>query len=260
MAETIKTRYSKLITSGNRDQHLERARRCAEVTLPMLVPPAGASASTLYPTPYQSLGARGVNNLASKLLLVLLPPAATTSFFRLVIDDITLEQITGSEGMRSEIEEALSRIERAIGLDLEATGIRAVVFEALKYLLVAGNVLLVERDDGTYKMFRLDSYAVKRAPSGECIEIITHEKLSRVEIPANILALLPSKQTSNDADDTVNLYTRCVLVGDMWHCAQEIEDQPIPNSGYTEPKDKSRYLALSPMLISGDDYARSYVE
>ena len=66
--------------SINREIFLERARDSSELTLPTLIPPKSASNVTRYPTPYQGIGARGVNNLASKLLLALLPP--NSPFFR----------------------------------------------------------------------------------------------------------------------------------------------------------------------------------
>ena len=40
------------------------------------------------PTPWQSVGAKGVTTLASKLMLALLPPQ--TSFFKLQIDESTI--------------------------------------------------------------------------------------------------------------------------------------------------------------------------
>ena len=64
----------------NRDVYLERARDAASLTIPMLMPPQGHSSSTVYDQPFSSVAARGVNNLASKLLMTLLPPNAP--FFR----------------------------------------------------------------------------------------------------------------------------------------------------------------------------------
>lgn len=260
--KSLKSEYGKL--ASQRDVYLNRARECAKVTLPMLVPPEdgdtsiGNSAHT-YETPYQSVGARGVNHLASKLLLVMFPPQSASSFFRLVIDEILLEQLTQSEGMRAEIEESLSRIERAISLDLEASGVRGPWFEALKYLLVAGNVLLVERDDGAYKMHKLDQFVIKRSPSGRPIKVIVRERLSRSELLPEMEQALAGSASDRDKDD-VELYTGCTLVGDMWVCRQELNDGVPIGAPYREPVSKSRFLPLAPLLVTGEDYARSYVE
>ena len=118
--------YSKL--ESDRLPFLTRARDCSKYTLPTLVPPAGHSNATKYYTPYQAIGARGVNNLASKLLLALLPP--NSPFFRLQIDDFTLEQLTKQEGMRAQVEEGLNKIERAVQSEIEAGAIRVSAFRA----------------------------------------------------------------------------------------------------------------------------------
>ena len=65
-------RYSQLET--RREPFLTRARDAAKLTIPSLLPPSGHTGHSKFSTPAQSLGARGVNNLASKLLLALLPP------------------------------------------------------------------------------------------------------------------------------------------------------------------------------------------
>ena len=83
---SVAKRYTQLET--DRTPFLARAREAAELTIPTLMPPDGHSGSTSYSTPYQSIGARGVNNLASKLLMTLLPP--NSPFFRLTMDDFDL--------------------------------------------------------------------------------------------------------------------------------------------------------------------------
>jgi hypothetical protein len=72
MKETAKQRYEKL--QADRQHYLDRARECSELTIPTLIPDDGFESSSELYTPFQSVGARGVNNLASKLLLLLLPP------------------------------------------------------------------------------------------------------------------------------------------------------------------------------------------
>ena len=84
---------------------LERARDAAKLTIPTLVPPEGHTHTTKYFTPFQGVGARGVNNLASKLLLALLPP--NSPFFRLVIDPFELQKLEGAEEIKTEMEKAL---------------------------------------------------------------------------------------------------------------------------------------------------------
>ena len=79
---TLSDRYTRQIAL--RELFLDRARECSEVTIPTLIPDDSETSSQKFSTPYQGVGARGVNNLASKLLLSLLPP--NSPFFRLSID------------------------------------------------------------------------------------------------------------------------------------------------------------------------------
>ena len=69
---TAKSRYNTL--EAIRDPYLDRARDSAEFTIPSIMPREHHTGHTVLYTPYQGIGARGVNNLSSKLLLALLPP------------------------------------------------------------------------------------------------------------------------------------------------------------------------------------------
>ena len=124
--KTAKSLYSECETL--RQTYLERARDCAELTIPTLVPPEGHSYATKYETPYQGIGARGVNNLASKLLLTLFPP--NSPFFRLSVDRYKLREMGGDDESKTELEKALSEIERTVMREVETSALRVPVFEA----------------------------------------------------------------------------------------------------------------------------------
>jgi hypothetical protein len=244
-----------------REPFLMRARECSVYTIPTLVPPQGANANTKYSTPYQSLGARGVNNLAAKLLLALFPP--NSPFFRLAIDDYALEALTQREGARAEAEKALSKMERAVMVDIETTPTRAPQFEGLKHLLVAGNVLEYLQPKGGIKVFRLDQYVVKRDPAGNVLEIITKECMTPLELPEAYRAYLvgdtpPDKAKSTD--DTVEVYTWVRRAGDGWVIHQECNGKTVPGTQGKYPLDKSPWLPLRYISISGEDYGRGFVE
>jgi len=172
--------------AADRDAFLTRARSCAELTIPTLMPPEGHTGSTQYNTPYQSVGARGVNNLASKLLMTLLPP--NQAFFRLTIDDYDLVELGGDA--RGKAEEALARIERSATQVIESKAIRVPTFEALKQLIVAGNALVHMPPKGGMKVFRLDRYVVQRDTMGNILKIITKETIAYDALPENVLQSL----------------------------------------------------------------------
>lgn len=257
-----KTRYEQLKSS--RDPFLIRGRECALYTIPTLVPPDGANSVTIYPTPYQSLGARGVNNLASKLVLSLFPPNQPN--FKLAIDDFALEKLTQKEGSRAEVEEAFNRMERAVMTEIETSPTRAPAFEGIKHLLVAGNGLFFMQPTGGFKLFRLDQYVTKRDPSGHVLEIITMEKVAPVEIPKAArdatLGEMPKQGEGEPAscDDSVEIYTHVCRCDDKWTIVQEINGKKVPGSEGSYPLDKSPWLPLRFIAISGEDYGRGFVE
>ena len=121
---TVASRYNSLSTI--RETFLDRARECAELTLPFLVPPKGHSDATRYITPHQGIGARGLNNLASKLLLALVPPNAP--FFRLKIEDFVLKDMEQDKPLKTDVEKALGEVERAVMGDVEMSADRVQIF------------------------------------------------------------------------------------------------------------------------------------
>lgn len=80
-------RYRELET--DRQPFLDRARECSKLTIPSLIPPDGFVNGQRLPSTFQSIGANGCNNLASKLLLTMLPP--NEPCFRLRVDNMHYE-------------------------------------------------------------------------------------------------------------------------------------------------------------------------
>ncbi|MFB2563642.1 portal protein [Rhizobium sp. IMFF44] len=252
--QTASGRYLQL--SQARSAVLERGRASAKLTIPSLLPSAGHSESSSLPTPFQGIGARGINNLASKLLLALLPP--NSPFFRLMIDDFTLENLTKRKGMRAEVEKGLNKIERALMTEIETTAIRVSAFEALKQLLVAGNVLIYLPTEGGMRVFRLDRYVVKRDPMGNVIEIITREDIAPDMVPEAMKGHVKNKSKSNER--TIELYTHIVRQRDRWTIRQEIKGMTVPQSRGSYPLDKCPWIPLRFTKIDCEDYGRGYVE
>jgi hypothetical protein len=251
---SVANRYAQL--EGARDAFLQRARDAAKITIPTLVPPEGNSGSSNYETPYQSVGSRGVNNLASKLLLTLLPP--NSPFFRLTIDDYDLAQLAGPDA-RGKVEEALSTIERAGLSEIEGSAIRVPVFEALKQLIVAGNALVYMPSKGGMRVYRLDRFVVKRDAMGNVLEIITKESVSPLMLDEETRALLTDPEDRNNKD--YDLFT-CVKRTEKgkWEVFQEVQGIEVPNSRGTYAEDRNPFIPLRFTRIDGEDYGRGFVE
>lgn len=256
---TAKARYERL--AENREIYLSRARECSKLTIPALIRPDGSGKHTNFPTPYQGVGARGVNNLASKLLLSLFPP--NSPFFAMRVDDFAAEEIGQEKGARAKVDAALGKYERSVMQAIEHSGDRAAHFEALKHLIVGGNVLLyLPQGEGT-RVFALDRYVVSRDPMGSMVEAIIKEELYFATLSPEMQALLRVEDPHSDATEPkeeVELYTIFKRVGDQITSYQEINGIRVPDSDGRWPLNKSPVLALRWTRIDGEDYGRSYVE
>ena len=257
--KTLKAEYGRL--SANRDTYLNRARASASITIPALIVPHGHTPHSTLPTPYQSLGARGVNNLASKLLLALLPP--NEPFFKLSMDDSVRQKLGAKVG---DVEKALSNAERAVVRDIETSQYRPSMFVALKHLLVAGNVLTFDDDDNrSLRVFPLTQYVVDRDASGNVLKIIVEETVSPDALPADMREAVQALQRADDSDHSkeiqdVQLYTGICRDDGDWYVWQEVMGVEVPGSRGTYVKDKCPWLAQRLIYVEGEDYGRGYVE
>ena len=240
--------------------YVDRAEESAKFTIPALMPPAYSSSSTqahnkLY-QPYQSLGARGVNSLASNLLMSLLPP--NQSFFRLVIDESAKAEL-GDPAIVSEIERNLSKIEQSVQKEIEIQAYRPPIHEALRLLVVTGNALIHIDSDGHMRTFRLDNYVVQRGPNGTPHKIIIKEQVHLSTLDPEIAQLV---QAEASPDKMVDLYTCINYLHDKkkYLVFQHVEKVLLPNSETMHPPHELPYMALRFTRVDGEDYGRSFVE
>ena len=172
---SLKTKWSKL--DSERNTVLTRAKDCTQLTIPsLLVDQTSHTEDTNLATPYQSLGARAVNNLASKLLLSLLPPNAP--FFRFIPDKIAMMEMEASQpGAAAQVNQQLADIEQALKAQIEREALRVPIFEALKLLVATGNALIYKDKDSNTRVFNLNNYVVKRNAEGKVKELMTLEQV-----------------------------------------------------------------------------------
>ena len=258
---SAKQRYDRL--SSDRSQFLNTARRAAELTLPYLIREDEAytkGAKNLI-TPWQSVGAKGVVTLASKLMLALLPPQ--TSFFKLQVNDINLGEELGPE-IRSELDLSFAKIERTVMESIAASGDRVVVHQALKHLVVAGNALIFMGKEGL-KLYPLNRYAVDRDGNGNVIEIVTKETISKKLVKKFYpdYKQPSTNSTSDDSsyrDDECDIYTHVVRDNNRWVWHQEIDGNILPRSVSKAPLDANPWLVLRFNHVDGEVYGRGRVE
>ncbi len=256
MPQTAKATYANL--ENQRHSYLLRARDCARLTLPHLMTDDGDQSAQRLPTPYQSVGARGVNNLASALLLSLLPPNAP--FFRFILDTkAQMKLMALSPNAKGEVETSLAELERRVSKEIESLGIRSSLFEAVKQLIVCGSVLLYFPDDGPMRVIKLDRFVVKRDPMGNAKKIVIKETVSPAMLPEEIQPFVRSCMCSHE--DTVDIYTCChTMPNGKVEVYQEVEGEIVPDSYGVYPMEQNPFLALRMNRVDGEDYGRSYVE
>lgn len=260
---TAASRYAAL--EPDRNQYLDRARDCSKLTIPSIMPPAGHTSSSQLPTPYQSLGARGVRNLSSKLLLSLFP--TNTPFFQYKVDDVTLEQLAAKRG---DVEKALASRERAVVTEIEKATFRPVAFMSLMHLLIVGNALvyLPHGSDERAQVFRLDQYVCRRDPAGSLLELVIKETLDLASLEPTLRAAVEdtdhfrnaATQATADTLTEVDLYTHVELRDGRFEVYQETCGVVLPGTSGSFTKDLCPYFPLRFSGQPGEHYGRSYVE
>ena len=258
---SAKSRYDRL--SSYRSQFLNTARQAADLTLPYLIreDEVYTKGSLKLTTPWQSVGAKGVVTLASKLMLALLPPQ--TSFFKLQVNDVNLPQELGPE-VRSELDLSFAKIERTIMEAIAASSDRVIVHQALKHLVVAGNALIFMGKDGL-KLYTLNRYVVDRDGNGNVIEIVTKETISK-KLLKKFYPEYESPQPNDPSDnasrheDECDIYTHVTLDNNRWIWHQEVEDKILPKSMGKAPTDANPWLVLRFNHVDGEVYGRGRVE
>lgn len=269
MSGNAAARYATL--TQNRTPYLDRARDCAKLTIPSLLPPAGSTGSSKFTTPEQSMGARGLNNVAAKLLMALFPPNAP--FLKMEVDSITAQEMTQQKGLKDQIDQAFAQYVRRVMTDVEARALRADLYEAFRHLVFAGNVSLYVPEEGRARVYRLDKYACRRDPAGTLLEWVAEEKIAKAAIPEEIRNKLPSVANSETkpttegtvqttaSDELVDLYTHLVLNEEgAYDVYQEVGGEVVPGSEGTYLADKLPFLVLRYNKVDGEDYGRGLIE
>jgi len=251
-----KERYDYL--SSDRSQFLSEAEEATKLTLPYLVRGHEDQSKGMkqLKTPWQSVGAKGVVALASKLSLSLVPPQ--TSFFKLQVDESQLGEIPPE--LKSELDLSFSKIERTILDSIAASDDRVVIHQALQHLVVGGNALIFMGKQGL-KLFPLNRFVIERDGNGNVIEIVTRERISK----KLIYKYLPKEEemplvTSDEPEEEeCDIYTHCKRENNryVWH--QEVKGQVIEESRSKAPADATPWLPLRFNTVDGEAYGRGRV-
>ena len=253
-----RSRYERLTTY--RQQFLDEAIECSRLTLPyLIIDDVTRTTFNSIKTPWQSVGAKCVVTLASKLMLALLPPQ--TTFFKFQIRDDKLGEELPAE-VRSELDLSFAKMERMVMDSIAASSDRVTVHQAIKHLVVGGNALLFMGKDGV-KHYPLNRYVVDRDGNGNVVEIVTKELIHKDLLPNGFTpkAAKEDKMSSEDVsyDKECEVYTHVRLDGNRWVWHQEVYEEVIPGTQGKAPKDASPWLVLRFNTVDGENYGRGRV-
>ena len=253
---TAKSRYDNL--SSDRSQFLTEAEDATKLTLPYLIRGHEDYQKGMkqLKTPWQSVGAKGVVALASKLSLSLVPPQ--TSFFKLQLDESQLGEEFEPQ-VKSELDLSFAKIERTILDAIAASDDRVVIHQALQHLVVGGNALIFMGKTGL-KLYPLNRYVIERDGNGQVIEIITKERINKDLIPS-YYEIMPERlvKDQDEEEEECDVYTHCKRDNNrfVWH--QEVHDKRIPGSQGKAPIDSTPWLPLRFNTVDGEAYGRGRV-
>ncbi len=253
MQQTAKARYEALLP--HREQFLARARRCAELSVPSLLPPEGFTGfgQARLPEPYQGLGAEAVINLSSRLLMSLLPPGQ--KFFRLAVPAETLVQ-AGEDEEAPEITTGLAKAEDIMQSEIDRSGWRQPTNLALQLLTATGNALEYLGPDNRLRVWRLDQYVCVRDGSGNVIELVIQQKMHPSQLPQQARTLTTVKDT--DPSAKVELYTWLRKASNGYRVVQQIEDKDVPGSRGVFQRNPFNVLRWN--SVPSESYGRGKIE
>ncbi|QKM75961.1 head-to-tail connector protein [Escherichia phage P1723] len=261
-ANGAKTVYDRL--SNDRAPYITRAENCAVVTIPSLFPKDSDNSSTDYATPWQSVGARGLNNLASKLMLALFP---MQTWMKLTISEYEAKQLLEDPAALAKVDEGLSMVERVIMNYMESNSYRVTLFEALKQLVVSGNTLLFlpDPESGKYnpmKLYRLGAYVVQRDAYGNVLQIVTRDQIAFGALPEDVRKTVVANSGDKEGEEVIDVYTHIYLddeSGDFLKY-EEVDGVELDGTDAQYPTTACPYIPIRMVRIDGESYGRSYCE
>lgn len=254
---------------GVREPFLNRARRCAALTIPSLFRPMGSTGSTDTPQTWQSFGAYCVNNITSKLSITMFPPGIP--FIRIKPSKQTLRDLNAlgpdqSAQVKLAIQQGLAAAEQEFVEGVDEDGDYTQLTNALKHLVVGGNHGIQFYHNGTLRDFSLERFVTIRDKAGNLLEFIIEDQMAYQTLPPDVRALADQQgyreqnKQGFGGRSVINLYTRGVRIGGKWHVNQECYGFEVPNTHWVYDDEAMPFLFLTLNLLAGEDYGRSYCE
>lgn len=253
-----------------RERQLVRARDCAAISLPHVLPPKNFVDGNPISQPYQSIGSVAVMAFVGRMMSELYP--ADRPHFEQDLAPKVLFDPTISDEAKRALRDALHVEDMTVMLLLETAGnvgngpsgmgFHAAKQRSLTQLAVTGDTCERLNPDFSLTVFRRDAYVVQRDGEQRLVKVITVEdidplslsddKLSKLELTRAELEEVPASTRVK------KLYTRCSwdYGKKKWRLCQEIDRKEI----YEAWKDRSPLTVTALALANNDSYGRGIIE
>jgi len=250
---TISERFWSL--DSNRMQKVSRSRYMSSLTIPTLLPPLGFTGASEMPKPYSSVAARGVTNMASRMLSALLP-LNDLPFFRFELKEGTEASPEAYTYMESLAHQVYTK--------LTSGNMRESFFQVLQQLIVNGDCLLIMDDDFSFQLYRLDQYVCRRDIDGSIVELI-YLTWKPKDVNLNVYesydqSFFPSSWNALSASPEYQAYFNRVVWNkdtEKWDFySEDIEGNFHDEGTY----DVTPFMPLRWISVTGEDYGRSHCE
>lgn len=256
---------------ANRQESLDRARLCAALSKPHILPPEGWDDGEVLPDTFSALATRGITNLEGRLLLALFPVGMP--FFKLRAasrfkydPDVDPEMLQAFED-RLRIHELmimarLERDESKAGSNARRAGFRSRMRTAISQLLVTGDVLIQMTDEYQIRIHRRDNYIVNRDTGGDIRFMITREQVDPLALSPEQMEMagvdVEALAVKPMTERMVDLYTRIMWnpLSKSWVVEQEIDKKII----VTSEEKYTPYFSVPYQLPPTAHYGRGIIE
>ena len=261
MPKNIETMFNDMVNS--RSVVYNKAVEASRLTIPSLFLQEGHTELSPLPQPWQSLGARGVSNLASKLGSSLLPPGRPFMEFAL---NLPFAQGADPNAIIAATA-VLNLLGRMVQSRIEATNYRTVIDTALQHAIVGGNANIYVNPDMEFSVYNLADYVIRRTPSGKLMLIICRDWYAWLDLEPEWQSKLRREKPTDeleqytDKNKLIPVYTSIRRTTEKWEITREACGITLDDSqsfGF-----KSKLLSYIPFrwkAINNEDYGRGYCE
>lgn len=253
---TLAERYKAF--DNRRSAKMNRSREYAKLTIPGLLPDQSKGGDDALPVPYSSMPAEGVTALSARMVSVLYP-LNNVPFFELGLDDQL--EIEGEDTTQESA--VLTRIAKRAMKQLQPTNLRSALYVVQQHLQVIGDVLLFQKDNYDFQVYRLDQYVVRRTPDGEWREIIVQEWVDSEYLPEEIRNFPHEPKKKNAGlgpdNDLEAIYTQIKWNDEekRYDVKREFREKTFDDDTFYKV---SPYFPLRWTAVAGEDYGRSLIE